>query len=107
VEETAVNKSAVYVATAIVLGLAMTLVPALFFVMCADEYGKDAQYSYSVRGENLPPLLESTEHNHIKTVSSEEVEILAFSLVIASIVYVLFKRKTSKYEHVWPPFRQY
>jgi len=91
-----VNRSAVYVATAVVLGLVMMFVPILFFIR-ADEYGGDV---FSVRDANSLPFSEKTGYNHIEAVSYEEVEILVLSFVIASMVYVLFKRKTSKHEHV-------
>jgi len=103
VEETAIKRSLIYFSTAIVLGLVMMLVPTWFFVG-ADEYGKAA---YSVRDANSLPFFESTEHNHIETVSSDEVGILALSFVIASMIYFIFKRKTLKHEHIWPPFRLY
>lgn len=90
------NRAAVYVATAIVLGLVMIFVPILFFIR-ADEYEGDV---FSVRDANSPPFSEKTGYNHIETVSYEEAEILVLSFVIASMVYVLFKRKTSKHDYV-------
>jgi hypothetical protein len=108
VERTAVNRALVYVITAIVLGLAMTLVPTWLFLVNADQHGKPGMWGASLqfRSEaSIPPLLK--EQNNNGTVSSKEMEVLSISFIVASIVYIAFKRKIPRRDYIWPPMRPY
>ncbi len=82
------NRVLVYVATAIVLGLVITLVPTWIFIG-----GADADHQYSLRDANALPFLETTAGNHVDLVSFEELGILGFSVLTASVVYVVSKRR--------------
>lgn len=99
------NKALLYVVIAIALGLAMTLIPTSLFLVKADQYGKIIPRFARIE-DFVPPLLDS-EQNHVETVSPREVEVLGISFVVASIVYVLFKRKTPRHDYTWPPMRPY
>jgi len=103
-----VNRALVYVITAVVLGLAMTLVPTWLFLASADQHGKPGIRGASLqfRSEDLiPPLLK--EQNNNGSVSSKEVEVLGISFIVASIVYIAFKRKMPRRDYIWPPMRPY
>lgn len=95
------NKALVYVAIAIILGLATVLIPTSFFLVKADQYGRIVLL-FSSTGKSIPPLLEYSEENHVGITSSKELEILGIGFVVASIVYVLFKRKIPEHDHGWP-----
>jgi hypothetical protein len=99
------NRGLLYIVIAIVLGLAMTLVPTSLFLVNADRYRK-AMPCFAGIEDFVPPLLD-LEQNHVETVSPREVEILGVSFVVASIVYVLFKRKTQSHDYIWPAIRPY
>ena len=103
------NKAAVYVATAIILGLVTTLLPTCLFLVNADQQEKLAEaFARSLSGKDFRlPLLDYSEQNHVGAISAREVEILSISFVVASIVYILFKRKTPKRVHIWPSVRPY
>lgn len=92
------NKALLYVVIAIALGLVMTLIPTYLFLVKADQYGKIIPRFASIE-DFVPPLLDS-EQNHVETVSPREMEILGISFVVASIVYVLFKRRTSRHDYI-------
>ncbi|UCB61135.1 MAG: hypothetical protein JSW72_03525 [Candidatus Bathyarchaeota archaeon] len=87
------NRVLVYVATAIVLGLVITLVPTWIFIGGADVLGQAADHQYSLRDANALPFLETTAGNHVDLVSFEELGILGFSVLMASVVYVVSKRR--------------
>lgn len=95
------NKALVYITAALILGLAMTLLPTWFLLARADQQEKSAQ----ILAQHIP-FLENTEQNHVETVSPREVEALGISFVAASVIYILFKRRTPRRDYVWPPIRQ-
>ncbi|MFQ6068097.1 MAG: hypothetical protein ACE5KD_00985 [Candidatus Bathyarchaeia archaeon] len=97
------NKALAYITAAIVLGLVMTLIPTWFFVVKAN---RDEKLGARTSAWKLP-LLDYSEQNRIETVSSRDVEILSISFIVASIVYVLFKRRIHKHDYIWPLIRPY
>ncbi|MDH5634959.1 MAG: hypothetical protein OEY30_03930 [Candidatus Bathyarchaeota archaeon] len=99
------NKALGYVVVAVVLGLALIIVPTyLFLVQASDQGSFSGQDSFSARF----PLIERSEYsNHVEKVSAKELEVLGVSFVIASVVYVLFKRKTPRHDYMWPLLRSY
>jgi hypothetical protein len=95
-----VNKALGYVVVAVILGLALILVPTYLFLVQASDLG-----SFSGRGSfgaKLPLIGQSEYSNHVEKVSAKELEVLGVSFVIASVVYILFKRKTPRYNYMWP-----
>lgn len=99
------NKALGYVVVAVVLGLALILVPTyLFLVQASDQVPFSGQGSFGARF----PLIERSEYaNHVEKVSAKELEVLGTSFVIASVVYILFKRKTPRHNYMWPLSRSY
>ena len=99
------NKALGYVVVAVVLGLALILVPTyLFLVQASDQVPSFGQGSFGARF----PLIERSEYaNHVEKVSAKELEVLGTSFVIASVVYILFKRKTPRHNYMWPLSRSY
>lgn len=85
------NKTLVYATLAVMLGLVSVLIPTWVFLT-----GTVSQENISyVRSEAaIPPLFEFPEKNHVETVSPKIFGVFGTSLMAASIVYVLFKRKT-------------
>lgn len=105
-EEPDISKALAYITIAIILGLAMTLIPTSLFLVQADQYGKLAEAFASAENWRIP-LLGDSERNHTAHVSSTEVEILGISFFVALAIYVLFKRKTPRHDYIWPSFRSY
>ncbi|UCE96151.1 MAG: hypothetical protein JSV51_00645 [Candidatus Bathyarchaeota archaeon] len=103
------NKALAYSFIAIILGLLMTLIPTFFFLANADQYGNLAEVlGRFSNAENLRlPLLDYPEQVHQETVSIKEVNIFGISFVISLIIYVLYKRRASKTDYVWPPVHSY
>ncbi len=85
------NKAIGYTAIAITLGLAIILVPTWFFIHL-DQQGQFMNL-YVTERSATPPWLYSQDNN-IQPISPVDMEILGISFVVASIVYILFKRKT-------------
>ncbi len=96
------KKTLLYIAIAIVLGLLMTLIPTWLFLVEADEQGKLTE----TFGRRLP-FLGPSERNHVEPISTRDVETLGISFIIASIIYVLFRRKTPRRNYIWPPTHPY
>ena len=99
------NRALGHVVIAVVLGLALILVPTYLFLVQASDQG-------SFSGQDLLaaklPLIERSEYsNHVEKVSAKELEVLGVSFVIASVVYILFKRKTPRHNYMWPLSRSY
>jgi len=104
-EKCAVNKALGYVVVAVFLGLALTLIPTYFFlVQASDQVPSFGQNSF---GAKLPLIERSEYANHVEKVSAKELEVLGISFVIASGVYILFKRKTPRHNYLWPLSRSY
>lgn len=102
------NKAIAYVVTAIILGLVMTLVPTWLFLVKEGQQEKLEEVFAHFSSEGLrPPFLDYSEQNHVEAISHREVEILGVSFVVASIVYILFKRKTPRHDYIWSPIRPY
>jgi len=99
-----VNQTLV-VATAFILGFTFILVPT-WIVFETNEPGKlGSALSQFARAEDLTlPLLDYPEKDTYK-VTSKEVEALGISFAVASIVYLLFKRKTTRTDLPWLPTR--
>jgi len=101
------NKALLYVATAIILGLALTLIPT-WLIVRADQYDKHFWGFAQFRGaEEIPPFLYYSEQNNVETVSPREVEVLGISFVVALVVYIAFKRRTPRHDYIWPPIYPY
>ena len=88
-ERNTVNKHVVYVAIAVILGLVIILLPTWVFFATTAERGQ----AVFVRSEGVIPFLDYAEENHVQTVSPKEFGLFGVSLVAASIVYFLFRRK--------------
>jgi hypothetical protein len=88
-----VNKALGYVVVAVILGLALILVPTYLFLVQASDLGY-----FSGQGS----FGQSEYSNHVEKVSARELEVLGVSFVIASVVYILFKRKTPRHNYMWP-----
>ena len=84
------NKAMPYIVLALFLGLLLILVPTWFFLVKADEQG-----THTMVFTRQLPLIDYAERNHIETLSFKEVEVLGISFVIALVVFVLFKRRSS------------
>jgi hypothetical protein len=95
-----VNKALGYVAVAVILGLSLILVPTyLFLVKAGDQGFFSGQGSLAAR---LPLIGQSEYSDHVEKVSATDLEVLGVSFVIASVVYILFKRKTPRHDYMWP-----
>ncbi len=103
------NKSLLYIATAIVLGIAVMLIPTWIFLVKAgqEERLTEAFARAFSGGEGIRPPLQDFEQNHLEAVSSREVEVLGVTFVAALIVYTLFKRRPRKNEYIWPLLRTF
>lgn len=93
------NKALLYFVSAVVLGLLTTLAPLVAF---AGLRGDNAVF----RTEFLPKGLRGLEGSGtLKTgVSGMEVDVLIVSLLVASIVYLLFRRRIPERERQWARF---
>lgn len=90
------KKILVYFVVAVVLGLVLTLVPLIVT-------GIKAEYHYLMGlplSEGLEHL-EGTRGSEEPTYSISDVEILGISFVIASLAYLIFKRRTSHHDYRW------
>jgi len=91
-EADTLKKILVYSAVAVVLGLALTLVPLITITLAVRVE------NHFVMRRSVPEGLEQLEGpNH----STSDMKILAFSFVIASVAYLLFKRRTSHHDNRW------
>jgi hypothetical protein len=98
-----VNKALWYVVVAVILGLALILVPTyLFLVKAVDQGSSSGQRSLAAR---LPLIGQSEYSDHVEKVSAKELEVLGVSFVVASVVYILFKRRTPRRNYMWPLLR--
>jgi hypothetical protein len=95
-------KPVVYVAVAIILGLAMTLLPTWFFIV--NTYGTTSMANLSA---DRIPFVSYPQENQVESVSSRELAILSISFVVASVVYFLFRRRTRGYNYAWSLPRQF
>lgn len=92
------RKVLLYIITAVVLGLLMTLVPLVTFAKITPTHTDAEAYLFSKSLRALEGIRASTP-----TYSHADVEVLVISFVVALIVYILFKRRTPHYE--LPAFR--
>ena len=93
------NKALGYAVFAVILGLALTLVPTyLFLVNASDQGWSSEEHSFAVR----LPLIGQSDSNHVEKISAKELEVLAMGFVVASAVYMLFKRRTPRHNYMWP-----
>lgn len=88
------KKSMVYVVAAIVFGVVLTLIPLVTF---AKITGKNNYANPGVLCEEFKRL--ETPQRDASKFSVSDVKIFAASFVIALVVYVLFKRRTSSYDY--------
>jgi hypothetical protein len=91
-----VNKALAYFALAIALGLLATLVPLAAF---AGLRGGNGVF----KTDSLPKGFRGLEGSYtLKTgVSGSEVDVLIVSFLVASIVYLLFRRRIPERERRW------
>ncbi|MFP3984846.1 MAG: hypothetical protein ACLFU9_02620 [Candidatus Bathyarchaeia archaeon] len=102
------NKTSIYVISAVLLGLTTVLLPTWLFLVRGNREVELAEAFERVKAQDWrPPLLSLSEQNDVKTVSPKEMEIFGFSFIIALIVYILFKRKTGRQDYILSPFRPY
>lgn len=85
-----VKRTLVYVASAVALGVAFTLVPLVAFAQIRF-YG---QPPLEAIGRSMREI-ENSGSYPTSRVTADEVETLGASFAIAAIAYALFKRKTS------------
>jgi len=92
-EEMPVNKALLYFAFGIVMGLLTTLVPLVAFGGLRGGHGV-------FQTDLLPKGLRGLEGSYsLKTgVSGSEVYVLILSLLVASVVYLLFRRRIPERE---------
>lgn len=103
------NKALLYIATAIILGIATMLIPTWVFLVKAgqEERLTEAFTRAFTSEEGIRPPLQDFEQNHLEAISSREVEVLGVTFVAALIAYALFKRRPRKNEYIWPLLRTY
>ncbi len=89
-EACSVNRMLVYVASAVALGVAFTLVPLVAFAQIRF-YG---QPSLEALSRSMREIEDSGSYLTSR-VTAAEVEALGASFAIAAVAYVLLKRKTS------------
>jgi len=99
------RKTLLYAATAIALGLATIIGPTMFLVGTSQQGDLVQALASFARAEKTPPLLDYSEQNHVETVSSREVTILGISFVVASVAYLLLRRKIPRRDYIWPLVR--
>jgi len=99
-EASDVNKALRYIAVAVTLGLALILVPTYLYLVQAS--GQHSFSSPDLSAARLPLIGQSEHVNHVERVSARELEVLGMSFVIASVVYLLFKRKPPRHDYLWP-----
>jgi hypothetical protein len=98
------KKSWGYAIAAVILGSVLIIVPTWLFITRAAPSGTDA-LSFRDTRELMPPFLTSEVQNHVEAISSKEVEALGISVVVALVIYVLIKPRTTRPSDVWPQFR--
>lgn len=84
------SKVVVYITTAILLGLAATLVPSWVFL---SRVANDQSYAAKPASERVLPLLESHQPNHVELVSTRDVGALGAGFLVALTVYGVSKRR--------------
>ncbi len=96
------KKILLYSGVAVVLGLLLILVPLITFAQTTTENGYATLRPFSKQLEGLEGLSADTPK-----YSTSDVKALAFSFIIASVAYLLFKRRTSRHDYRWtglPPY---
>ncbi len=93
-----------YTTAAVILGLALILVPTWLFITRTAPSTTDA-LSFRDTRELIPPFLTSEGQSHVEAVSSKEAEALGISVAVALVIYVLIKPRTARPSNVWPRFR--
>ncbi|MGB9134649.1 MAG: hypothetical protein WCC63_03565 [Candidatus Bathyarchaeia archaeon] len=84
-------KALAYVTIALVLGVAMTLLPTWLFLAKTDQ----PYASYAARlSSGRIPLLDQEGDSHGEPIMPQWLGIAGASFVVASVVYILFKRET-------------
>lgn len=92
------RKMLLYMATAVILGLLMTLVPLVTFAKITPSHVDTEAYLFSKSLRELEGVRVDKP-----TYSYADIEVLAISFVAALIVYLLFKRRMP--HHEFPAFR--
>ena len=93
------NKALIYFISAVILGLLTTLAP---LVAVAGLHGDNGVFRTGLIPNGLRGLEGS---GSLQTgVSGLEVDVLLFSLLVASIVYLLFRRRMPEREGQWARF---
>jgi hypothetical protein len=92
------NKALTYFISAVILGLLTTLAP---LAAVAGLRGDNGVFKIGL----LPKGLRGLEGSDaLKTGSGLEIDVLIFSLLVASIVYLLFRRRIPEREGQWTRF---
>jgi len=94
-----VNRAVCYFFLAIMLGLVTTLVPLMVFAgfRSTDGVFKTESVSSGFRKLEGTPTVNTG-------ASGSEVDVLLISLMVASIVYLLFRRRISGQNRRWTTF---
>jgi len=100
-EANTLRRTLLYSAVAVVIGLLLTLVPLITLAEIKAGYNHYAMpSSLSQRMETLEGARAHFDADTPR-YSAYDLEILAFSFVIALVAYVLFKRRTPHHDHRW------
>lgn len=107
-EEENLNKALGYTTFAIILGLAMILIPTVLFVGVSEHGNLVETLQQITRAAGLSQqFLDYSDQSRVEPVSSEEVNVLGISFAVASVIYILSKRRRSRQSRMLPPIRQY
>lgn len=96
-------KTTLYVASAVILGFAVVALPTLFFLVQAGPDRESSQDTF-FSGESRSTW--ALDQNHVEMVSTRDLEILGISFFVASVVYILSRRKETKRDITWPLSRK-
>jgi hypothetical protein len=84
-----------YLIAAVALGLAVTLVP----LVTLAEIRADSKPNLLVAIPRQLEFFETPNHLSAPQYSSGDLNVLAFSFIAASIVYVIFRRRPTRQEY--------
>ena len=97
-------------AVAVVIGIALGLVSILAPTWILVEATQLGRIPGILSGFSWPedlrlPLIDYSDRNHVERVTAREVKVLGISFVVASVMYVLFRRKVPRPDYAWLPTR--
>lgn len=92
------NKVVIYAVIAISLGVVMILLPTWLFIQGIAQ--PKISFALSRLTSVQPPLIEHQERGYSDAISQRDWGILGISFIVASIVYILFRR-TPRQNKLW------